>query len=825
MKTLKYIAVIVLLLTVNLAATAQYRIAGFVKDSLSREVLVGAHVIDSTRMRVVTTDNTGHFSINLQANTNLTVTYVGYKPQVIKLKTKSDTLVQVLLSPENSIDEVVITHAKRHTHSMVSLSNLELQQLPSLGAKPDVMKAIQLLPGIQSQNEGSSTILVRGGNPGENLYLFDNVALIYVNHLGGFTSVFNPDIINSIKVYKGGFPARYGGKLSSIMDIAQREGNASRLQGAFSIGITDASFVLEGPTPIKNSTFIISGRKTLIDPFIALGTLFSQANDFVLAYGFHDINSKFTWRPDTKNTLSVNLFQGDDYLNFWYYKNNKPGSERARLSNVWGNWLLSARWSRVHNPMLYSTQSLSFVRYRLKNTQKYSNTDPSNKFKFKRDYRSLVQDISYKWDLKVELMRNLSVDFGIHTSYLRYNPNKINISNYSGIFSESTINALEPTAYAEAKFELPKVLSLRLGARAVGYVVNNYNDFRLEPRASLDILLGSNHTLNASYMETNQFSHLLFTQGEIMSNEVWVPAGPDISPASTQQISGGWHGFFNKGMYDVEVSGYHKTLSDIATYREGYTSLMGDGNWRSKVEAGGEGEAYGVEFFMRKTRGNWTGFLGYTWSRATRKFPNINNGREFTYDYDRPHSLSLVINRKLSEKLTLSASWVIQSGLPFTPVYGRYYMPSLMDPGDETYFYEAFIYGEKNSAQMRPYHRLDLALHYTTTTKYGNKAQWTFAVYNAYNRKNPYSYMFTHDTKQERFFIPRLGFDNEEPYSLYQMSFFPILPTISYKIFFDDIKGYRTLRKQQKNEKAIRKAEKKEENKRMGKGNWLYFED
>ncbi|MDY0198853.1 MAG: TonB-dependent receptor plug domain-containing protein [Tenuifilaceae bacterium] len=808
MKALKYIAVIVLLFTVNSTVIAQQRVAGFVKDSISREVLVGAHIIDSTSMRVVTTDNTGFFSINVKSENRLSVSFVGYKVQGLKLKTTGDTLTEILLSPNNTIDEVVITHNKRHTHSIASLSNIELQQLPSLGAKPDVMKAIQLLPGIQSQNEGTSTILVRGGNPGENLYLFDNVSLIYVNHLGGFTSVFNPDIINSIKVYKGGFPASYGGKLSSIVDIAQREGNANGLKGAFSIGITDASFVAEGPTFIKNTTFIVTGRKTLVDPLLALASKLSDGGDYIISYGFHDINGKFTWRPDASNSLSINLYQGDDYLNHWYSNKNGLGKEKARLSNVWGNWLVSARWSRVHNPMLYSTQSLSYVRYRLKNNQRYVNTDPSSKFEFKRNFKSLVQDISYKWDFKAELSRNWSIDFGLESSYLGYNPNQIYISNSTAIKSEPTIHTFEPSAYAEGKLELPKVLQLKLGARAAGYITSNYNDFRIEPRVNLNVHLAPNHSLNASYMETNQFSHLLFTQGEIMSNEVWVPAGKDIMPASTQQVSGGWHGFFKKGMYDVEVSAYHKTLHNIATYREGYASIMGDGNWRSKVEAGGEGEAYGVELFMRKTRGNWTGFIGYSWSKATRRYDNINNGRHFAFEYDRPHNLSLTLSHRLNPKLNLSASWVFQSGLPFTPVIGRHYVPSLTSDTDETIYYEAFIYGERNSERMRYYHRLDVALNYTYQTKNGNKAQWTFAVYNAYNRMNPYSYTFTHDTSQENNLMPTPFWNNVEPFSLYQMSFFPIIPTVSYKVFFDDLKNMRT--------KTTKKQRRR---------SWLYFKD
>jgi hypothetical protein len=811
---LKIVIVKIVLIFTCFSVYSQVRVSGFVKDSLSREVLVGAHVIDSASKRVVTTDNTGFFSICVKPASRLSVSFVGYNDEVLCAKHFGDTLAEILLIPANNIDEVVVTHTKRQAHSVASLRNIELQQIPSLGAKPDVMKAIQLLPGVQSQNEGSSTILVRGGNPGENLYLFDNVALIYVNHLGGFSSVFNPDIINNINVYKGGFPSIYGGKLSSIVDIAQREGNATTTKGAYSIGITDASFVAEGPTAIKNSTFIVTGRKTLIDPIMALASKLSGGGDYIVSYGFHDFNGKFTWRPDSKNTLSLNLFQGDDYLNFWYSNKNKSGREKARLSNVWGNWLLSARWNRVHSARLYSTQSLSFVHYRLKNAQSYFNTNPSDKFEIERDYRSMVQDISYKWDFKVELFRNWGVDFGLQSSYLRFNPNKIKASSNTTAIGAEPINALESAVYAESKWELLKTLQLRLGARAVSFATPNYSNFRVEPRANIDIKLGENHSLNLSYMGTNQFSHLLFTQGNIMSNEVWVPADKDISPASSKQVSGGWRGFVNKGMFDVEVSAYHKTLTNIATYREGYSSLMGDGQWRSKVETGGEGEAYGVELFLRKTRGNWTGFVGYTWSKATRRYDNINNGRTFTFEFDRPHSLSVNLNRKFNDKLSLSASWVFQSGLPFTPVIGRQYVPSLTGLDDEPYFYEAFIYGEKNSERMKFYHRLDVALYYTSYSKRGNRVQWSFAVYNAYNQMNPYSYIYTHDTSQGGNLVPSPFSGNVEPFTLYQFSFFPILPTVSYKVFFDDYKLY-------KSRKAQKKVEEKEKKK---KSSWLYFE-
>ncbi len=778
---------LLILLSVPLFSQSQVRVSGFVKDSISSEVLVGAHIIDTETNRAVTTDNNGYFSIVLKKSNTIKVTFVGYTERIVNINSTQDTLIQVLLSAGREIDEVVVAYSKRPSFNVSTLSQIELQKIPSLGAKPDVMKSIQLLPGIQNQGEGSSLVLVRGGNPGENLYLFDNVALIYVNHLGGLMSVFNPDMINNIDIYKGGFPSKYGGKLSSIMDIAQREGNSTYLKGALSIGLTDASFLIEGPTPLENSTFLLTGRKTLVDPLMALASKLTDGGDYIASYGFHDINGKFTWRPDHRNTLSLNLYQGDDYLNFWYKSTSFSSTEKARMANLWGNWLLSARWNRVHSPKLFSTQNLSYVRYRLSDRQKYSYSSIDEGMEYGRKYLSSVQDVSYKWGWKAELNRSWNLDFGLQTSFLQHRPNSITLSGQQNASSETIINSFESAIYLDNNWTVSNWLKVRAGARGVNYSTKGYSVFELEPRANVDFNVSQNHTINLSYMDVNQFSHLLFTAGSIMSNEVWVPAGNDIEPASSRQVSAGWQGTFNWGMFNAEVNVYHKTLKNLSTYQEGYTNLMGDGNWRNKVESGGSGEAFGAEFFLRKNHGAWTGFLSYTLSKATRQYDNMNNGVEFLFDYHKPHSIAISINRKLSDKLSLNAAWVFESGLPFTPVIGKRFITGVeYEDGDDPFLYEAFIYGERNSERMRPYHRLDLALHYTTYSKRsGYKTQWTFSVYNAYNRKNPYSYYYTHGNYEQAYMIPSPSWSSYEPFSLYQISYFPIIPTLSYKIFFD----------------------------------------
>ncbi len=508
----------------------------------------------------------------------------------------------------------------------------------------------------------------------------------------------------------------------------------------------------------------------------------------MMAYGFHDFNGKFTWRPNPENTLSLNLYQGDDYLGIFYKSSKDDFIKKARITNTWGNWLFSARWNKVHRPGLYSNQSLSFVRYRLREKQVYQNVESESPYR--RRYLSAVQDISYKWGWKADLKENWNIDFGLQSSYFRHLPNSISISTQDRQGLNEITNSLETGIYMDNNWTIGRFLQLRAGARGVGYLSDGLSKIYLEPRFNLDINLARNHTLNLSYMEVTQFSHLLFTSGTINNNEVWIPSDKVVSPASSRQVAAGWRASFIEGLFDAEVNVYHKTLENLASYREGYVNLMGDGNWKNKVETGGTGEAWGAEFFLRKNLGKWNGFVSYTWSRATRQFENINKGAEFLYDYDRPHNFAISLNRKLSDRLSLNAAWVFESGIPFTPVVGRRYTPSTSyfysSVDNNFHIYEAFIYGERNSERMRNYHRLDVALHYNYYTRRNHRrAQWSFSVYNVYNRKNPNLYFFTHETFNRGIFLPIYTWRRYEPFNLYQISFFPILPTLSYKVFFE----------------------------------------
>jgi hypothetical protein len=777
---------ILLIGMVTLQAQAQTRISGFVSNRQSGERLIGASIATETKVTTVS-DNSGYFSLVVKIPCKMKISFVGYKTFELNLNSRKDTIVEAILDPGLELQAVIVKGARRLVSNVVSLKINEIREMPTIGGKPDVLKSMQLLPGIQSQNEGSSLLLVRGGDPGQNLYLFDNVPVIYVNHLGGFLSVFNPDIINSIDLYKGGFPARFGGRLSSVVDITQREGDQTRLKGSLGIGITDISFSLEGPMKLKNSSFILTGRKTLTDPLMALFSGISKANDFIVAYGFHDFNGKFTWKPNERNSLHVNIYQGDDYMSFWSSRTSTTMSENSKMRNIWGNWLASARWNHVLSPRIFMSNTLSYSRYRLNFFQSYSVTDTLKHPIFDRDYISSVEDLSLRSNLKIQVLKSWSLETGLQGSYLTHIPNSYYQSNLAVQPLTTMLKTLETALYLDNKINLSARLETNLGLRVISYVSSAFNFLSLEPRVRLSFQVSENLFIHASYQRVTQNEQLLFTSGSIMNNEVWVPADAGINRARSDQYTIGWNGSIRNGQYMAEIIGYYKTMENLATYREGYTSLMGDIDWRSKVVTDGTGRSAGVEFLFRKQYGDWTGFVSYTWSKTSRKFPLINKGMAFVYDFDRPHTASLSISHKLSEKWSFNMVWVYQTGLPYTPILGRQ-LTLNTEPDEQGNFgyYEVLQYGERNSARMRDYHRLDVGATLNTLTKKGRKATWTFSIYNLYNRHNPYYYYYNTTSNTTDYDRPE-QMSEFKPSKLYQMSLFPIIPSVSYKVNFDGI--------------------------------------
>lgn len=798
--SIKFNPIFCLLLFAYLSTSAlsagNFRVSGYVKDAQTNEVLIGAGVWETKTNNGVLTDNRGYFSLLLKDTSSLTFTYVGYQLLRLEITNPKDTFLTIQMEAGETLNEIVVSAVSANHFDVSRFSAKDLMLTPSLGAKPDVLKTLQLLPGVQSHSEGLSMILVRGGDAGQNHYLLDNVPLIYVNHLGGFTSVFNPDMINSVDFYKGNFPAKYGGKLSSIVEITQREGDVSKHQGSFSIGLTDASFSFEGPAFRSKGSYMITARKTLTELLMMGFTALSDGNNAIAGYGFHDINAKLTWKPDTKNSLQLNVYTGDDYLNYtlkWWAKfGNK--NERNHIRQQWGNWLLSANWKRAFDGGWHVENILSFSHYRNINSLNYKNK--TDKIYLENLDRASVQDFSWRSAVKYSPMKNWDMAFGGQASYLVHEPVYIYRSASNLPTQRNLFHTIETALYLDNKIKLTPRFLLQPSLRVNGYFNDDYRLPRFEPRLNIQFKASNNHYLNANYMSVSQNSHLVFTQSSILKKEIWLPATNNIPSQTSNQISLGWSGSYCQGMFGTELNLYYKKMENLAALKEGYENMTDITNIENKLATNGKGIAYGTEITLRKNTGWWTGSASYAYSKATRQFAEINGGQVYDYEYNRPHNITLNFNRQLSKAWTMNAVWLLQSGFLYTPAIGKQYAPD-METGLENNV--ELIYGDKNSARMPAYHRLDLGFSYTKQTKKGNNAVWTFSVYNLYNHQNPYNFYYDDDNDIDN------TTDYAKPLSLYQTSFFPIIPSISYKIYFDYTK------KEKKGQ-----AEKK-------KKNWLYL--
>jgi len=766
----------------------QLHISGIVTDAATGERLIGASVIIDDTFKGTATDKLGYFALQIEAPTNIKVSYTGYESKTFNVPDNSKKIFNISLSPQaTNLGEFEIKSTEdilEQRFNVNTITSKDIDNIPMIGGKPDVIKAAQTLPGINAMNEASSTLIVRGGNPGENSYLFDNVPVIYVNHLGGFMSVFNSDMINSINIYKGGFPAKYGGKLSSIIDITQREGDKNQYKGSLSIGITDVSFAVEGPGGLKNSSFIITGRKTLTDLYyLSISAVMKAADalEYNALYGFHDINGKYSWQKDEKNSFHFNIYQGDDYMTYWM--NDKSGRMadvyKANNLSIWGNFLVSGSWNRVVSPKLFASNTVSYSKYRIKNKNNLFTVMDHDTIDYKELGKSAMQDIALQSNWKYSMLKNWNMEFGAQASMQISDPSRY-FNYYTGINTISeTLYSFNTSLYLDNNIKLFKVVDASVGVRLNNYATSGYNNFSVEPRANINIKLAKNHILNLTYMRATQNAHLLFTSGALLTNEVWVPAAKDIEPSFTDQVSVGWRGEFLDGMLSAEVDVYYKKLHNLATYKEGYTNIIGDGNWRNKIISGGTGTAKGIEFLVKKNKGDFTGFVAYSLSDATRSYNAINNGKEYAFEFSRPHTLSINAAYKFNRKWSASLLWVLNSGLPYTPVLAEQLIPIIDLDTHEVYYESAYLFGEKNSERMKPYHRLDLAAKYSKFNKRGRKVEWTFSVYNAYCQQNPFFYYYDYGDGDFRTI--------EDDYTLrkFQISFFPIIPSVSYKVYFD----------------------------------------
>lgn len=806
-----------------LSAQERYTISGFITDGESGEKLISSRIYDTRSAKGTLSNNFGFFSLSLPAGEiDLVAGNAGFQTYKQTFNLQSDTVLNIALATY-TVDEVVIVAEEerdiqeRTEMSTVDIPIRQIKMLPALLGEVDVIKAIQLMPGVQSGSEGATGLYVRGGGPDQNLILLDDVPLYYVSHLGGFFSVFNADALKSVKLTKGGFPARYGGRLSSVLDIRMKEGNMQEFHAEGTVGIISSKISIEGPIFKGKTSFIVSGRRTYLDLLSRPISRIATEGQASFGYHFYDVNAKVNHIFSDKDRLYFSTYLGDDNLGIRSdEKEGEPGQEGyyeygLKNKTVWGNRMGALRWNHIWSPKLFSNLTTTYTRYRFNvsndvlDAYTYRQNDSliTERTEGNLSYLSGIEDWGAKLDFEFYPNPSNSIKFGAMTTWHTFTPGLLGLKlgadgtpgSIDTTLNAQTQNALESAAYIEDEFRLGRRFSANLGMHFSHYYVNEKSYYSWQPRVSARLLLTDKVALKASYVQMTQFVHLLANSGAGLPIDLWVPATERVPPQNSWQAAVGVASSFNLWgqKLDFSVEGYYKEMDGMIEYKEGTNFFLGfeENDWQNRVESGGTGTAYGAELLLQKKTGKTTGWIGYTLSWNNRQFENINGGKEYPYKYDRRHDLSIVVSHEFNERISVAGTWVYGTGNAITIASGGYgtlfdwnnnvnqnfgnYSQILSGGGFGNGGVDLYENG-RNGFRMESYHRLDLGVNLTKKTKWGQRT-WNFGVYNAYSRLNPYTYYIRNEYDFN-------GGNLERKTSLTKLALFPIIPSVSYSFKF-----------------------------------------
>lgn len=750
-------------------AYGQIHVRGFVKDADSKEPLVGANIFDTTAQNGTTSNHVGYFilQINKGQNTRITASYVGYKQQIITITGSVDTLIEIQLLPLSLEEIIVRAENTKPFDTPVGLVNItikELEKIPQFFGEKDVLKSLQTLPGISNSVEGTSGLVVRGGSVDQNLILFDEATVYNPNHLLGFVSVINSDALKDLKMYKGGFPAQYGGRLSSVLDLTMKEGDKAESHQKFNLGIISSKLFLEGPMKKEKSSYLLSARSSYLG-LLSLPQKWSFNNgnsENYFNYWLYDLNGKLSFDLKKNAKLQISFYRSFDK---W---KAVEGSQEIPNTGIltWMNNLAAMRYSRPIKKRLFSNILLGYSSFKLETSQ--------NSPDVKTRLSSGIDDLFFKGYLSTSIHSKLDIRLGVQSIFHHFTPVSIS-SNLNRDNILNTVNGFETAVFVENKVTLGSRLNINGGLRYSAYVATGNTHILPEPRLSFQYELSKKTSIEFAYAKMRQFIHLLSNGSSGLPNDVWVPTTKNIPPGAADHFSIAIDNSFTNLNWSYEV--FYKRSQNLADYRSGSSFLFSfENNWEDLIETGGKGEGYGAELFLKKSKGQWNGWLGYSLSWHKRRFDAFNHGNWYPFKYDRRHELELNCNYSFGEQKNkqLAFSWIFQSGIAITtPV--AYYLNS-----DEEL---VPLYTEKNNNRAPNYHRLDISYSTSKTGKKGNLKTWNFGVYNFYNRKNPFFISFKNYPIHENptdFQSPVIGQHNFTE----QGTFLPILPYISYEINF-----------------------------------------
>lgn len=780
------IAVLFFLFLVNAcAAQNRFTLNGYVKDSLSGESVIGATLSVNGQSKAVTSNQYGFYSITLEEGEyNIQVSHVSYEGHSFQLHLHSNQSYNVhLLSRSASIGEVVVYSKKRDGNvrnaqmGRIDLSMNQVRAIPAFMGEVDILKAIQLLPGVQSAGEGNAGFYVRGGGPDQNLIMLDDAVVYNTGHLFGFFSIFNGDAIKNVSLIKGGMPAQYGGRLSSVLDVTMKDGNSNKFQTEGGIGLIASRFSVQGPVVKNKASFIVSARRTYIDalvkPFVKKSSSFYGSG-----YYFYDLNAKINYRFSEKDRIYLSGYFGRDVFDF------KNAKRSFNTSIPWGNSTATLRWNHVFSPRLFANTTAVYNDYNFKFSASQEN--------FEIGLYSGIRDMTLKSDFDYYPLPNHKLKFGGLLTFHKFIPNVVTGRQDSVVFTpnnEGAKYAAEAALYLQDDWEIGTKIKINYGLRwsrftqtgpYIKYVRDSngnktdstvYNNLEavkhyggLEPRLTVRLALTDASSVKAAITRNYQYIHLVTNAGTTLPTDLWVPSTYMVRPQLSWLYSAGYFRNFRDNTFETSIEVYYKEMRNQLEYKEGYTPSLAD---PEEEFVSGKGWSYGAELLINKIKGRYTGWIGYTWSRTWRKFPDLNDGIRYPARYDRRHDISVVSNYELNKKWKLGAVFVYGSGNAIT-LPERFYILN----GTLTQEYSRI-----NQYRMKAYHRLDFSATYTPVPRKKRKvsSSWVFSVYNLYSRMNPYFLYFD----QEGSVI-----SNDLRVTTKQVSLFPVLPSVTWNFKF-----------------------------------------
>jgi hypothetical protein len=751
----------------------KHTISGKITDLRNGEALVGATVFVRELKTGAVSDVYGYYSITLVEGTyTLVYSFIGFNTVEKTVSLNRDYRINLEMEPQQKeLKEVVITSERNDKNvvkpemSTFRMDIKTIQRIPALMGEVDIIKAIQLLPGVQSVGEGSSGFSVRGGAPDQNLILLDEANVYNASHLMGFFSVFNNDAIKDVKLYKGDIPAAYGGRLASVLDVRMNEGNSKKLEVNGGIGLISSRLTVEAPIIKDRASFIVSGRRTYADIFLPLASEEALRNNRLY---FYDLNAKANYRINDNNQVFLSGYFGRDV-----FKNNFAGMN-------WGNQTATVRWNHLFSRKLFSNFSLVYSNYSY-----YLGTPAGNNNSF--EWLSSLQDLGVKGDLSLYLNDHNTIRFGGSAIYHVFQPGEA-----KGIGNETVLtsvkvpenDALETGLYAGNEQKIGRHLTLKYGLRfsmfqnvGPGTVFQYDNNYKatdsivysagtfyntyagLEPRFGLLYDFNSIHSVKASYARTYQYLQLAQNSTVGTPLDIWFPSSPNVKPQVADQVAVGYFRNFRKNTIETSVEAYYKWMNNVVDFKD-FAELLLNNKLEGEIRTG-KAWSYGLEFLVRLNEKKVNGWVSYTWSRTFRQINDINQNDPYPAPYDKPHNVSVVINVDIIKRLSFSANWVYATGAPVTFPTGRAEVGGKIIP----------IYSGRNQYRYQDYHRLDLSLIYYSKDKPGSKFKWdiNLSAYNAYGRHNTWTINFSQDnmnpeiTKAERVYlfgiVPSLTFN------------------------------------------------------------------